>query len=224
MASDSAPIIIRIQNGKSQVGEICFPCQEKRQKELQEKLSDIPHYTPEDMCFLLGYLNPESVKRLARKGKIPGRIPTIGRHLYLKEQVDRWIQNRGRPPDEKRDRHFQELSVTALKLVSNLEKYLDNGTEPEPAIGNVVYSGWLNLVDGVADALSVEMNEIDKPMALNLLFHLKDEFPELSGLKDWASLKSNEINYDLIAKLKLKANRGDFSGRCQACPDSSSKD
>jgi len=197
-------------------GVLCFPCQEKRKKELQGKLSDTPYYTLEDLCFLLGLRNPESVKRLARKGKIPGRVPTIRRHLYLKEQVDKWIQNSGRPPNERRERHFQELSVTALMLASNFESYLDNfGTGSDSTVGDVVYGGWL---DDIHDALSVEMREVDRPLSLNLLDHLKEEFPELANISDWTQLTGDKISYDFIARLKLKANRGDFVGNCHLYP------
>lgn len=73
------------------LGLLCWPCQEKKKEQLQEKIGDTPHYTVENLCFLLGYANPESVKRLGRKGKIPGRIPGIRQHLYLKEKVDQWV-------------------------------------------------------------------------------------------------------------------------------------
>lgn len=200
-------------------GVLCFPCQEERKKELQAKLSDTPYYTLEDLCFLLGLRNPESVKRLARKGKIPGRVPTIRRHLYLKEQVDKWIQISGRPPNERRERHFQELSIALLALASNLESYreqidIDSGSR----VGGVVYGGWLNLIDGIPDALSVKMRELNKPLALNLLLHLKHEFPELADINDWAQLLGDKISHDFIARLELKANRGDFVGNCHLCP------
>lgn len=73
-------------------GNICFPCQESRKTRLEEKTSNSLYYNLDDMCFLLGFTSPESVKRLSRKGIIPGKIPGIRKHLYLKERVDEWIQ------------------------------------------------------------------------------------------------------------------------------------
>ena len=171
-------------------------------------------------------------------------------------------------------KHYTDLSVTALKLASNLESYLDNleryvnysGTDLESTIGNVVYGGWLPDIDEInernylADLMSikghkvnkpvapertdikdavkvsrawpksfwlndgdgpersVKMYEVNKSVALNLLYHLKDEFPELIDIDDWADLTGDEISYDFIARLKLKANREDFMGKCPACP------
>ena len=72
-------------------GQLCWPCQEEKKEQLQEQIGDTPHYTVENLCLLLGYANPESVKRLGRKGKIPGKIPEIRKHLYLREDVDQWL-------------------------------------------------------------------------------------------------------------------------------------
>ena len=55
-------------------------------------MGDSPHYTADNLCYILGIKNSESVKRLGRKGIIPGKIPGIRKHLYLKERVDEWIQ------------------------------------------------------------------------------------------------------------------------------------
>jgi transcriptional regulator with XRE-family HTH domain len=116
-------------------------------------------------------------------------------------------------------RHFQELSIALLSLASNLEscqEQIDENSGPE--IGEVLHGGWLNMIDGVADALSVRMREVDKRLALNLLQHLKQEFPELNDISDWAQLTEDKITDDFIARLKLKANRGDFTGTCDLCP------
>jgi len=116
-------------------------------------------------------------------------------------------------------KHFQELSIALLALASNLESYreqidIDSGSR----VGDVVYGGWLNLIDGIPDALSVKMRELNKPLALNLLLHLKQEFPELADINDWAQLLGDKISHDFIARLELKANRGDFMGNCHLCP------
>lgn len=116
------------------------------------------------------------------------------------------------------ERHRADLSTIALTLASNLESYLDNlGTVFgfKSKIGHAVYGGFAN---EIASKWYVEMREIDKSVALNLLCHLKEEFPKLANITDWADLTSDEISHDFIARLKLKANRGDFIGKCPACP------
>ena len=112
--------------------------------------------------------------------------------------------------------HRADLSITALILASNFESYLDNfGTGSGSTVGDVVYGG---LLCDIHDALSVEMREVDRPLALNLLHHLKEEFPELANISDWTQLTGDKISHDFIARLKLKANRGDFVGNCHLCP------
>jgi len=116
-------------------------------------------------------------------------------------------------------KHFQELSVVLLALASNLESYRDQiDIDSGSRVGDIVYGGWLNLIDGMPDALSVEMQNIDKPLALNLLLHLGQEFPELVNINDWAQLTDDKISHDFIARLKIKASRGDFVGNCPLCP------
>ena len=39
------------------VGKLCWPCQEKKQEELERQIDNI-HYTPDDLCILLGFTNP----------------------------------------------------------------------------------------------------------------------------------------------------------------------
>ena len=78
-------------------GKLCFPCQEKNRRELQERAGDSPNYNVDDMCSILG-LRPEQVRRLGRKKAIPGRIPGIKQHMYLKASVDEWIGSGGEFP------------------------------------------------------------------------------------------------------------------------------
>lgn len=133
-------------------------------------------------------------------------------------QVER-ILAKAKEYDRNIRQHHTELSTTGLVLASNLNSYLDWGTGS--IIGDVVYGGWLNEIDGTRDALSVEMYQVNRPIAFNLLFHLKgeaEEFPELTDVKDWAGLANDKITKDFVERLRLKANRGDFTGKCPACP------
>ena len=79
-------------------GKLCFPCQDKIRGELQENMSDGPNYNVDDICSILS-LSPEQVRRLGRDNAIPGRIPRIKRHLYLKTVVDQWISSGGKLPE-----------------------------------------------------------------------------------------------------------------------------
>jgi len=121
--------------------------------------------------------------------------------------------------------HLDELAKTALRLASNLEKYLsklDICFDLSDPIGDVVYVGWLDAMDGKPDALSVRMAEVDRSLALNLLLHLKsegNEFPELANISDWAQLTGGRISDDFVVeRLRLKADHRNFSGGCPGCP------
>jgi len=73
-------------------GLLCWPCQKKKKELLQEQIGDTPNYTVDNLRIILGLKNPESVKRLGRKGKIPGRVPGIRQYLYRRDKVDLWIK------------------------------------------------------------------------------------------------------------------------------------
>jgi hypothetical protein len=51
------------------------------------------HLDVEDMRVLLGLESQEQVKRLARDGKLPPRIPAIKRWLWEEEVVRDWIRS-----------------------------------------------------------------------------------------------------------------------------------
>jgi hypothetical protein len=72
-------------------GTVCHDCQTKKVAQLADK--DASYYTAEELTYILGLECEESVKRLGRKGKIPGRLPGIKKHLYSKEAVDAWIKS-----------------------------------------------------------------------------------------------------------------------------------
>ena len=111
-------------------------------------------------------------------------------------------------------RHQQELSITASLLALNLGRCWDNFDLSTDKIEDVVYGG-LAYEAGGKTAI---MEEVDKSVALNLLYHLKGEFPELTDIKDWAELNNDKITKDFVERLRLRAYRGDF-GKCPACPN-----
>ena len=78
-------------------GTLCFPCQHKESEKLTT--GDSPTYEVEDMARILR-LGSEQVRRLARQGKLPPRIPAVRKWLWSKEVVDRWINSGGQLGEE----------------------------------------------------------------------------------------------------------------------------
>ena len=124
-------------------GQLCWACQEKKKELLEEQIGDTPHYTVDNLCVVLGFGNPESVRRLGRKGKIPGRIPGIRKHLYYRKTVNDWIRSEGKrfgsstnlqQVREARDwlEHYGDL----VYLVEELEKMFRQVTPKPTSITN----------------------------------------------------------------------------------------
>ena len=129
------------------------------------------------------------------------------------------------PTNQKKlGQHLDELAQTASDLAKNMDKYLDRyGEGFESKVGKVIYGGWLEVdyytpPTGIHDAFSVKMLNISKPLALNLLSHIKEKFPELEKVNNWANLTSKELTYDLVARLTNIANKGIKIGSCKDCP------
>lgn len=111
--------------------------------------------------------------------------------------------------------HLTELSITALMLAENLSRYRNESATflgfPNK-VGNAIYG------EPSAATQLARLQEVDKPTALNLLSHLREEFPEVDDITDWANLTDDKITENLIKRLTLKGNRGDFKGNCSGCP------
>lgn len=204
-------------------GILCFPCQEKRQEELKEKMGDSPNYDVDDMCFILG-LEPEQVRRLGRKGVIPGRIPEVRQHLYLRALVDPWIRSGGKSTKPEAVMHYSELALTALKLAEVLDYYYQ---------AHVFNIGPLISTDFPYTTHLPESPMLNEREFSNLMDHLKGEIPELASIAKYPSacqqylagnnkfeqeMPTATITGDLILKLKLIASQGNFTGRCPDCP------
>lgn len=204
-------------------GKLCFPCQEKRQEELEEKMGDSPNYDVDDMCFILG-LKPEQVKRLGRKEVIPGRIPVIRQHLYLRASVDQWIRSGGKSTKPEAVMHYSELALTALKLAEILDYYYQ---------ADRFNIGPLISTDFPYTTHLPESPILDEREFSNLMDHLKGEIPELASIAEYPSacqqylagnskfeheMPNATITGDLILKLKLIASQANFTGRCPDCP------
>lgn len=74
-------------------GTLCFPCQDKQSEKLMS--GDSPIYDVQDMAHILGLRSSEQVRRLAREGKLPPRVPVVRKWLWSREIVDRWIRSDG---------------------------------------------------------------------------------------------------------------------------------
>ena len=81
--------ICKRQLNKQNPGSLCIICQDKVAKTYSEK----QYYDIDDIKHILGLESSEQVKRLGRVGKIPGRIPGIKEHRYLKREIDRWLES-----------------------------------------------------------------------------------------------------------------------------------
>lgn len=79
------------------LGKLCGACQVKARDEIASKKSS-PHYNVEEMRCIFGLKCQESVRRWARKGAIPGRIPLRKQHLFTKDVVDQWLKSETLPP------------------------------------------------------------------------------------------------------------------------------
>jgi len=122
-------------------------------------------------------------------------------------------------------KHENELSMTCLKLAEVLSWYHKNQRFTiEPFISS----------DFPYTAHQLEIEPLNERELSNLVAHLKDEIPELItigkypracnqwfalGDKKWEKERPSVlITKDLILKLRLKGNQGNFSGRCSDCP------
>lgn len=73
-------------------GLICLPCQEKLVDQ-RGSATESPNLDVEDVRVILGLESQEQVKRLARKGKLPPRVPAIRKWLWEEELVRDWIRS-----------------------------------------------------------------------------------------------------------------------------------
>ena len=73
-------------------GLICLPCQEKLIDDWA-RASKVHFLDVEDMRVLLGLDSQEQVRRLARQGQLPPRVPAIKRWLWEEELVRDWMRS-----------------------------------------------------------------------------------------------------------------------------------
>jgi hypothetical protein len=78
-------------------GTLCFSCQDREQEKPMS--GDSRTYDVGEMARILG-LGSEQVRRLARQGKLPPRVPVVRKWLWYRKVVDRWINSDWRLPEE----------------------------------------------------------------------------------------------------------------------------
>ena len=94
--------------GQDNPGRLCSPCQKEKVRSKAE-LADELCCNVEDLADILGFDDTESVKRLARKGKLPAPIPNIKKYLWSKKVIHVWIDAEHR---------LHELDKAKLKALS----------------------------------------------------------------------------------------------------------
>ena len=139
-------------------------------------------------------------------------------------QVERILSQARHYAQEIKEHHTQ-LSATALKLADVLSWYTNNHRFTiDPLISS----------DFPYTAHQLELATLNNRELLDLMAHLKDDIPELipigeypKACKQWFALADKKwkkeppavtISGDLILKLRLQGNQGDFRGKCPDCP------
>jgi len=101
----------------------------------------------------------------------------------------------------------EKLSKNLRPIIFNLEKYLGEYAAVL-RYSNTINGTFYN--DGSAPAILAKLKPIDRDAALEVLACIKEEFPELIDLNDWADLPHERISEDFIQRLISKEHRGNF--------------
>ena len=188
---------------QSNPGNLCFRCQERQQERREQGMTgndaliDVEGYG-----FILGLDNPESVRRLARDGKLAPRVPAIRRWLWRKVDIDAWIKQEGQTGN-------RDFRMAARGIAGNMRTFRNDpmiyrGLSDK--IGDQVYGQGYPLEE--ADTGRVEFVtevKVDRNIALRVLKQLQEEdFPELIGITDWADLIYDRIDENLIVRLEAR--------------------
>jgi hypothetical protein len=109
-------------------GSLCSACQKERlDRFVQQPISS--HYDAEELAQLLGLQSSESVRRLARKGKLPPRIPGIRRCLWERAFIDSWIRS-----GWQQKMSLAEAMLVAQGLGWDIPSLTESGTNPDKLI------------------------------------------------------------------------------------------
>ena len=101
----------------------------------------------------------------------------------------------------------EKLSEILRLIISNLEKYLGESAtilRYSDKLEHTVYG------NGSAPAILANLKSIDEKAAKKVLKRIKEGFPDLADIDDWANLPHERISEDFIQRLISKAHRGGF--------------
>jgi len=114
-------------------GVYCCPCQKKMAENHDpgagEGAAFPDRWDAEELAGILGLRNAESVKRAAREGRLPARIPGIRKCFWLKPVIDSWIKADWQPSPS-----YAEALTVAQGLGWDIRFLTDYGTDPQKLI------------------------------------------------------------------------------------------
>lgn len=181
---------------ESNTGSLCSACEGKRIEKMttdNKNLVDVRGY-----AAILGLDSEEQLRRLARKGVLAPRIPAIKRWQWRRKDIDDWFEQKKQAGDVFRK--------TAMGIASNLRRCSNDSMIHGclDTIGDIVYGIEPILGTTVSGHFElIELVKVDRSIALKVLKQLPGEdFPELSGITDWADLAYDRISEDLIVRLE----------------------
>jgi predicted DNA-binding transcriptional regulator AlpA len=192
------------------IGERCSPCQKKwldKKAKFDEELIDA-----QGVANILGLMSAESVKRLARKGEMPPRVPGIRKWQWYKKDIDAWIKQKQQEELQARAKEQKKTGNRLLRraaqgLASNLRKCCGDPLiclNSSDKIGAKVY-GQKHIfgTDRDGRAGSIKLAKVNKTTALKILKKLpKKAFPALIGITDWADLTCDRLGDDFFVNLE----------------------
>lgn len=136
---------------------------------------------------------------MARKDKLPDRIPAIRKWLWDRSVVDEWRKQEG---IGKKELRMATRGIAGNLITCRYDSVICLSLSDK--IGSKVYGQ--EHVIGTTDTGRVEpitLVKVDRDVALKMLKQLpKKDFPELIGITDWGDLTYDRINEDFIVRLE----------------------
>jgi len=142
--------------------------------------------------------SPAFIKRRRREFEIAKKVIAKNNEgAYDKDRTERY------------KKHNERLSERALELIDNLKSDWPYSSDTSETITEI----------------AVENDDYDRIDLLEsfltkcLFSHMKAELPQLQYLTKWNDLQIKSINTELLDRLTLRVERGDFQGKCEVCKD-----
>ena len=114
--------------------DLCSPCH-KNGEEHTAFARENRHYDLRQIQDLLGLVSYEQVRRKAKAGQIPGKVPGIKRHLFDREKVDEWLRS-GTYADVGKSKTWT-LSPGTLETLGMLSEFV-SVVEQRVPVGQVI--------------------------------------------------------------------------------------